>query len=109
MSYATTRPPQAAQPDSKVKHLQNQADELKGIMKENIDLAVNRGEVLADIEQKAEHLNEAAGQFKKGAKQVERRMWWKDMKLRLIICAIVIILLIVIIVPIVVNNNKKEA
>jgi hypothetical protein len=44
-----------------------------------------------------EHLNEAAGQFKKGAKQVERHMWWKDMKLRLIICAIVIILLIVII------------
>ncbi|RKP27620.1 synaptobrevin, partial [Syncephalis pseudoplumigaleata] len=90
-------PPQAAQADSKLKHMQAQADELKHIMKENIDLAVNRGEDLAEIEQKAEHLNEAAGQFKKGAKHVERRMWWKDTKLRLIICAVVIIVLIVII------------
>jgi hypothetical protein len=52
-SAATRPPPQAAQADSKLKHLQNQADELKHIMQENIDLAVNRGEDLANIEQKA--------------------------------------------------------
>ncbi|RKP06052.1 kinase-like domain-containing protein [Thamnocephalis sphaerospora] len=104
-----SRPSQAAQADTKLKHLQAQADEVKGVMKEAIDEALKRDELLSDIEQKAEHLGVAANHFKKDAKKTERRMWWKDMKLRILIALIVIVILLVAIIVPVVKNNKEQS
>jgi vesicle-associated membrane protein 4 len=103
-----SRPDQVARADSKLKHLQAQADEVKGIMKEAIDEVMKRDELLSEIEEKAEHLGNAAQYFKKDAKKVERRMWWKDMKLRLIIAFIVLVIIAGIIIG-VVQSTKSES
>jgi vesicle-associated membrane protein 4 len=53
-------------------------------------------------------LGNAAQYFKKDAKKVERRMWWKDMKLRLIIAFIVLVIIAGIIIG-VVQSTKSES
>ncbi|KAL1920547.1 uncharacterized protein VTP21DRAFT_924 [Calcarisporiella thermophila] len=68
---------------------------------------MERGERLDDLRGKTEDLSSTATHFRRGANQVRKRMWWKDMKMRLLIIAAIIILLIVIIVPIVVQSQKK--
>ena len=45
-------------------------------------------------------------QFKKGANQVKRQMWWKDMKLKIIIALVVIVIIAIIIGKI--FTYKKE-
>jgi hypothetical protein len=44
-----------------------------------------------------EDLQNSSLQFKRGANQVRKEMWWKDMKLKLIIGGIVVVILIIII------------
>ncbi len=44
-----------------------------------------------------EDLQQGALQFKRGASRVRKQMWWKNMKLNLIIAAIVIAILIIVI------------
>ncbi|OMJ29346.1 Synaptobrevin-like protein [Smittium culicis] len=75
-------------------------------MQENINKVMEREERLDTLQNKTEELNEGARQFRRGATQVRKKMWWRDMKLKLIIAAIVIILLVVIIVPLVTTKKK---
>ncbi|ORX98922.1 synaptobrevin, partial [Basidiobolus meristosporus CBS 931.73] len=82
---------------NKTAQVKNQVDEVVGIMQDNIERVMDRGEKLDVLSNKAEDLELGARQFKKGANRVRKQMWWRDMKLRLVILAIVVILLIVII------------
>ncbi|KAI8912652.1 vesicle-associated membrane protein 8 [Gorgonomyces haynaldii] len=83
---------------SKTQDVQNQVDEVVGIMQNNINKAMLRGEQLDTLQNKTEDLQQSSLQFKRGANQVRKEMWWKDMKLKLIIGVIVAIVLIIIIV-----------
>ncbi|KAI9228043.1 MAG: synaptobrevin-domain-containing protein [Piptocephalis tieghemiana] len=94
--------------DDKAKNVHKQVDEVVGIMQNNIDKVMERGENLNSINAKAEDLERGAMNFRSGANRVRKRMWWKDMKLRIIIAIVIIILLVVIIVPIAVNANKQQ-
>jgi vesicle-associated membrane protein 4 len=113
---------------SKAKHVQNQLNEVVGIMQDNIDKVMERGERLDDISHKAgewcvvclrpvamdnptntnvvEDLERGANQFRSGANKVRRRMWWKDMKLRLLIAVIVIIIILAIIIPLTTGGSS---
>ncbi|TPX34105.1 hypothetical protein SeMB42_g07378 [Synchytrium endobioticum] len=86
---------------SKTAQVQNQVDEVVGIMQNNIEKVMQRGERLESLQNKTDDLQQGALQFKKGATKVRRQMWWKDLKLKIIIAAVVIVILIIIIVPIV--------
>ncbi|PVU86126.1 hypothetical protein BB559_006022 [Furculomyces boomerangus] len=86
---------------NKAREVQQQVDEVVGIMQENINKVMEREERLDTLQTKTEELNEGARQFRRGATQVRKKMWWRDMKLKIIIGVIVVILLIAIIVPIV--------
>jgi vesicle-associated membrane protein 4 len=72
---------------------------------------MQRGEQLESLQNKtgipinSEDLQNSSLQFKRGANQVRKEMWWKDMKLKLIIGGIVAVILIIIIVS--VTNSKK--
>ncbi|KAI8065772.1 synaptobrevin-domain-containing protein [Gongronella butleri] len=82
---------------SKTAHVQQQVDDVVNIMQQNIDKAMNRGERLDDLQNKTEDLNATSSQFRRGANQVRKRMWWKDCKWKIIIALTVIIILAVII------------
>ncbi|KAI9295572.1 hypothetical protein K502DRAFT_279082, partial [Neoconidiobolus thromboides FSU 785] len=66
---------------SKTKLIQQQVDEVVGIMQDNIDKVMEKQERLETLNDKAENLNQNAQQFKRGANKVRKRMWWKDLKL----------------------------
>jgi len=48
-----------------------------------------------------DNLAVSAQGFRRGANRVRKQMWWKDMKMRILIVVGVVILLVIIIVPIV--------
>ncbi|KAJ8298441.1 hypothetical protein KUTeg_024972 [Tegillarca granosa] len=80
------------QPDQLDK-VQNQVDELKGIMVRNIDQIADRGERLELLVDKTEDLSSNAVSFKKTSRNLARSMWLKNIKITIFIVVIVIIVI----------------
>ena len=53
---------------------------------------------LSALEERAEHLQEGSKQFNASAVRVKRKMFWEDMKMKIIIGSIVTIVIIAIII-----------
>ncbi|ORY46212.1 synaptobrevin, partial [Neocallimastix californiae] len=64
-------------------------DEVVGIMQDNIQKVMDRGERLDTLQVKTEDLQQQSSNFKRGANRVRKQMWWKDMKLKIILGVIV--------------------
>ncbi|KAI7857616.1 synaptobrevin-domain-containing protein [Circinella umbellata] len=88
---------QDAAPNNKVKNLESQVHEVVGIMQDNIDKAMQRGERMDDLRGKTEDLQATASHFRRGANQVRKRMWWKDLKWKIIIAVTILVILGIII------------
>ncbi|KAF9583056.1 hypothetical protein BGW38_010345, partial [Lunasporangiospora selenospora] len=86
--------------------LQQQVNDVVGIMQQNLDSVRDRGEKLDTLQHKTTDLEQGALQFRKGASGVRRQMWWKNMKWRLIVGLGVAIILAIIIVSIVKATGK---
>ncbi|KAI8999521.1 synaptobrevin-domain-containing protein [Gaertneriomyces semiglobifer] len=67
----------SAQPQSpkKTEQVQQQVDEVIGIMHNNIDKVMQRGERLESLQNKTDDLQQGALQFKRGATKVRRQMY----------------------------------
>ncbi|PWN90089.1 synaptobrevin [Acaromyces ingoldii] len=85
--------------------IQSQIDETVGVMRDNINKVNERGENLNDLQGKTDNLAVSAQGFRRGANRVRKQMWWKDMKMRILIIVGIIILLLIIIIPIVVKTT----
>ncbi|XP_009998207.1 PREDICTED: vesicle-associated membrane protein 4 [Chaetura pelagica] len=91
--------------NDKIRHVQNQVDEVIDVMQENITKVIERGERLDDLQDKSESLSDNATAFSNRAKQLRRQMWWRGCKMKAIIALVTVILLLVIIVPIVLKYH----
>jgi len=80
-------------------------ESVKLVMQENVDIALQNCVKLESIERAAEELQQQAGVFKRNANELKKKMWWKNMKLKLII-AFVILVIIAIIVAVAVTYSK---
>lgn len=76
-------------------------------MRDNINRMAERGERLDSLQDKTDHLAESAQGFRRGANGVRKRMFMKDMKMRMCLIIGILILILVIVVPIVVHFTKK--
>ncbi|CAD6900097.1 unnamed protein product, partial [Tilletia laevis] len=65
-----------------------------------------RGENLNSLQDKTDTLAISAQGFRRGANRVRKQMWWKDMKMRIIIGVGILILICIIVIPIVVKASK---
>ncbi|KAJ3190264.1 SNAP receptor, synaptobrevin [Gaertneriomyces sp. JEL0708] len=90
---------------NKTQQVQNQVDDVVGIMQDNINKVMQRGEQLDTLQNKTDDLQTSSLQFKRGANRVRKQMWWKDMKMKLILGGIIAVILIIIIVTVV--QSKK--
>ena len=81
-----------------VADVQKQVDEVTGVMRENIDVALQNQTKAEDLVDKTEQLSSDADQFKKQSKSLKKRMWWQDKKLLLIIIGMVVVILLLIII-----------
>eukprot|EP00607_Mallomonas_marina_P008284 CAMPEP_0182418642 /NCGR_PEP_ID=MMETSP1167-20130531/3026_1 /TAXON_ID=2988 /ORGANISM="Mallomonas Sp, Strain CCMP3275" /LENGTH=210 /DNA_ID=CAMNT_0024592941 /DNA_START=180 /DNA_END=812 /DNA_ORIENTATION=+ len=72
-------------------------ESVKLVMQENVDLALQNCVKLESIEKAAEELQQQAGVFKRSAHELKNRMWWKDIKMKLILGSIILAILGIII------------
>lgn len=70
--------------------IRGQIDEVKGIMVQNIERVLERGEKIDLLVDKTEALNASASKFKKSAKRVSSVMWWKNCKMKIIIAVLIL-------------------
>ncbi|KAK4229577.1 putative synaptobrevin [Podospora fimiseda] len=88
--------------------LKQQIDETVDVMRKNVNKVAERGEHLDSLQNKTDDLAQSAQTFRRGANQVRKKMWWKDMKMRFWLILGIVVLLAIIIIPAVVvtkNNN----
>ncbi|CAE7353809.1 VAMP726 [Symbiodinium microadriaticum] len=84
-------------------------ESVKLVMQDNVDLALQNCVKLESIEKAAEDLQSQAGLFKRDARELKKRMWWKNLKWKLIVGGVILAILGIIIGIIfyVVDQNKK--
>ncbi|KAJ8766768.1 hypothetical protein K2173_007835 [Erythroxylum novogranatense] len=73
-----------------------QVSEVKSVMLGNIDKAIERGEAITTLADKAENLRDQAQTYRKQGTQIRRKMWYQNMKIKLIVLGILLLLVLVI-------------
>jgi hypothetical protein len=76
-----------------------QVTEVKEIMMQNIEKVLDRGEKLELLVDKTENLRYQADQFQKGGKALRNKMWWQNIKMKLLVALIVCIVIVIIVRP----------
>ncbi|KAK6492635.1 vesicle-associated membrane protein 8 isoform X1 [Huso huso] len=87
----------SAKPSSgKLDNVQEQVNDVKNILSDNLNKVLERGERLNDLIDKTDDLQATAETFQKTSTRIARKMWWKNKKMLAIIVVIVIIIIIII-------------
>jgi len=76
----------------RITRVRNEIDEVKTVMVQNIEKVLERGERIELLVDRTENLNQTAFQFKKKSTQVKRRMWWKNVKVMVILIFVVLVI-----------------
>ena len=84
---------------NKIQGIQNEVEEVKGVMKNNMKKMYNNIEDVEKMKEKTIKLNQGAQYYYTSAKKLKRVTWWHNCKWLIILIA-VIILLIIIIIPV---------
>jgi len=85
------------QSNDRVGQMRAQVDEVRGVMSQNIERVMERGEKLDDLVDKTGALEENAVKFRQTTKKVKRKMWWKNTKMTLILIVVVIVIIVILI------------
>uniref|UniRef100_A0A7S0SW64 V-SNARE coiled-coil homology domain-containing protein n=1 Tax=Chromulina nebulosa TaxID=96789 RepID=A0A7S0SW64_9STRA len=83
-------------------------DQVKLVMQENVDLALQNCVKLESIERSAEELQQQAGVFKKNANELRKKMWWKNIKMKLIIGGVILVIIAIIVAVIAVEVKSSS-
>ncbi|KAK3310946.1 synaptobrevin-domain-containing protein [Chaetomium strumarium] len=92
--------------NDRTRKIQEQIDDTVGVMRENLNKVADRGARLDHLQDKTDNLAQSAQSFRRGANQVRKKMWWKDMKMRIWLIIGIIVLLAIIIIPSVLATRK---
>uniref|UniRef100_A0A6V7QTG6 Vesicle-associated membrane protein 726 n=1 Tax=Ananas comosus var. bracteatus TaxID=296719 RepID=A0A6V7QTG6_ANACO len=85
---------------SKLAKVKAQVSEVKGVMMENIEKVLDRGEKIELLVDKTENLHSQAQDFRQQGTTMRRKMWLQNMKIKLIVLGIVIALILIIILSV---------
>eukprot|EP00027_Filamoeba_sp_ATCC50430_P002562 CAMPEP_0168563440 /NCGR_PEP_ID=MMETSP0413-20121227/12678_1 /TAXON_ID=136452 /ORGANISM="Filamoeba nolandi, Strain NC-AS-23-1" /LENGTH=104 /DNA_ID=CAMNT_0008594975 /DNA_START=1670 /DNA_END=1981 /DNA_ORIENTATION=+ len=77
----------------KAKVVLEQVEEVKTIMRSNVQSLIGNIEALEVVEEKSNLLRERSEQFKKGAKTLKDKMWWKNVKATIIIGTVMFVII----------------
>jgi hypothetical protein len=91
----------------KLAAVQKKVESVKLVMQENVDIALQNCVKLETIEKAAEELQQQAGVFKRNANELKKKMWWKNIKMKLIIATIILVILGIIIGVAVAMSKQK--
>jgi len=89
----------------RISRVKGEVEEVKIVMEGNISKILENTESLDTIENKTEVLKEGAARFQRSANDLHRIIWWRNLKLKLIIGLIVLCVLGYILIPILSEVN----
>jgi len=87
--YGTTQ----AGKDDAISKAQKEIDDVRAIMTENIDRVLERGERIDLLVDKTDRLGGSARDFRVRSRGLRRRMWWKNVKLMVLLIVVIIFLM----------------
>ncbi|KAE8666340.1 VAMP727 protein [Hibiscus syriacus] len=90
MQYCMNHPEEI----SKLSKLKAQITEVKGIMMDNIEKVLDRGEKIELLVDKTENLQFQADSFQRQGRQLRRRMWLQNLQMKLMVGGAVVVLII---------------
>uniref|UniRef100_A0A803KMW8 Uncharacterized protein n=1 Tax=Chenopodium quinoa TaxID=63459 RepID=A0A803KMW8_CHEQI len=96
MQYCVDHPEEM----NKLAKVQAQISEVKGVMMENIEKVLDRGEKIELLVDKTENLRSQAQDFRQQGTQMRRKMWLQNMKIKLIVLGIIIALILIIVLSV---------
>ncbi|XP_020202614.1 vesicle-associated membrane protein 722 [Cajanus cajan] len=96
MQYCVEHPEEI----SKLAKVKAQVSEVKGVMMENIEKVLDRGEKIELLVDKTENLHHQAQDFRNSGTKIRRKMWLQNMKIKLIVLAILIALILIIVLSV---------
>ncbi|KAL0551361.1 hypothetical protein IC582_010447 [Cucumis melo] len=96
MQYCVDHPEES----SKLMQVKAQVSDVKAVMIENIDKILERGTKIEDLVDKTENLRSQAKEFQTNGNQIKKKMWYQNMKIKLIVFAILVILALIIVLSI---------
>eukprot|EP01083_Nonionella_stella_P086679 240942_1 len=77
----------------KIAVVKEEINQVKNIMFENIDKVLERGDKIELLVDKTDRLDEHAFRFKKRSRRLKNAMWWKNLKMGLLLVFIVLIVI----------------
>ncbi|XP_065175676.1 vesicle-associated membrane protein 3-like [Sycon ciliatum] len=77
---------------SRLERTQGEVNEVTAIMKDNVNKVLERDGKLNDLDDRAENLQVGANQFERTSTNLKRRMYWKNVKMWVIIAIVVIVI-----------------
>ena len=89
VSYGTT---EGGKKDA-ISNAQAEIESVRGIMNENIERVLERGERIDLLVDKTDRLGAGAHDFRVRSRGLRRRMWWKNVKLMMLLGVVVVFLL----------------
>ncbi|XP_028829676.1 vesicle-associated membrane protein 8 isoform X2 [Denticeps clupeoides] len=81
---------------NRINQAQEQVNDVKVILKDNINKVLERGERLDDLIDKTDDLQATADSFQRTSTRVARKLWWKNTKMIIIIVVIVVVIIVLI-------------
>ncbi|KAM0906311.1 hypothetical protein ACQ4PT_016838 [Festuca glaucescens] len=90
---------------SRLSKVKAQVCEVKGIMIKNIDNAIHRGVQIDGLVTSAELLHEQANEFRQEGTRIRRKMWFENMKVKLIVLGIIAALILIIVLSVCVGHK----
>ncbi|XP_040949749.1 vesicle-associated membrane protein 721 isoform X2 [Gossypium hirsutum] len=96
MQYCVEHPEEI----SKLAKIKSQVSEVKGVMMENIEKVLDRGEKIELLVDKTENLHQQAQDFWNTGTKIRRKMWLQNMKIKLIVLGILIALILIIVLSV---------
>ncbi|KAK7350264.1 hypothetical protein VNO77_08636 [Canavalia gladiata] len=96
MQYCADHPEEV----SKLAKVKAQVSEVKEVMMENIEKVLDRGEKIEVLVDKTENLRYQAQDFRQQGTQLRRKMWYQNMKIKLIVLGIIIALILIIVLSV---------
>ncbi|XP_020599493.1 vesicle-associated membrane protein 727 [Phalaenopsis equestris] len=92
MQYCISNPEEM----SRLSKLKAQITEVKGIMMDNIEKVLDRGEKIELLVDKTESLQFQADSFQRQGRQLRRKMWLQNLRLKLIVAGVLIFVLLLV-------------
>ncbi|VVC36910.1 Synaptobrevin,Synaptobrevin/Vesicle-associated membrane protein [Cinara cedri] len=94
MRQITKKPTEAQK--KLLRESQAKVDEVVGIMKVNVEKVIERDRQISELDVRSSVLQHGASQFQHTATEVKRKMWWKNVRIMIILGIVIAVLLLLI-------------